>query len=159
MAMEKRVTEFYDEALQPLSATSELKKAKAMDHFRKFLFKNQDFQFSTREQSKLFSTVEAYFSQFDRNGSTPADQQQQRRVTSLPLIEDALKVPCFPTKHKQKMLKWYYELLGTGADATSHAPAAASAPAAAGLQPSEADAEDGWVWDDDAQEMIFIKPK
>jgi hypothetical protein len=32
-------------------------------------------------------------------------------VSAFPLIEDALKVPCFTTKQKSQLLKWYEEIL------------------------------------------------
>lgn len=33
------------------------------------------------------------------------------KVSSFPLIEDSLKVPCFTTKQKSHLLKWYDEIL------------------------------------------------
>lgn len=33
------------------------------------------------------------------------------KVSSFPLIEDSLKVPCFTTKQKSQLLKWYDEIL------------------------------------------------
>jgi hypothetical protein len=33
------------------------------------------------------------------------------KASAFPLIEDALKVPCFTTKQKSQMLKWYEEIL------------------------------------------------
>ena len=32
-------------------------------------------------------------------------------MSAFPLIEDALKVPCFTTKQKSQLLKWYDEIL------------------------------------------------
>lgn len=33
------------------------------------------------------------------------------KVSAFPLIEDSLKVPCFTTKQKSQLLKWYEEIL------------------------------------------------
>ncbi|CAO3635048.1 unnamed protein product [Cunninghamella echinulata] len=35
----------------------------------------------------------------------------ENNISAFPLIEDALKVPCFTTKQKSQLLKWYDEIL------------------------------------------------
>ncbi|CEG79986.1 hypothetical protein RMATCC62417_14386 [Rhizopus microsporus] len=101
--MEQRIQQFHDDTKNiPKPPTA--KTVKQMNTLKKFIFKNQDYRFSDKEKNKLFACIETYFTVFDRSGLT--DQ-----VSSFPLIEDALKVPCFTTKQKSQLLKWYDEIL------------------------------------------------
>ncbi|KAG1051442.1 hypothetical protein G6F43_006343 [Rhizopus delemar] len=101
--MEQRIQQFHDDTKNiPKPPTA--KTLKQMNTLKKFIFKNQDFRFSDKEKNKLFACIEAYFTVFDRSGLT-------EQVSSFPLIEDALKVPCFTTKQKSQLLKWYDEIL------------------------------------------------
>ncbi|KNC98691.1 uncharacterized protein SPPG_06372 [Spizellomyces punctatus DAOM BR117] len=110
--MEERVRQYHVEATSFVSAAVLPPKAlKAMNGLRKFIHKNQDYRFSDKEKAKLFGAVEAYFTIFDRNSDrTNTNESDANKPTSLPLIEDALKVPLFTTKQKSTMLKWYDEL-------------------------------------------------
>ncbi|ORX62411.1 hypothetical protein DM01DRAFT_318264 [Hesseltinella vesiculosa] len=87
--MEQRIQQFHDDTKsipQPPTA----KTIKQLRTLKKFIHKNQDYRFSDKEKNKLFA--------YDR-------------VSAFPLIEDALKVPCFTTKQKNQLLKWYEEIL------------------------------------------------
>ncbi|CEI91059.1 hypothetical protein RMCBS344292_05362 [Rhizopus microsporus] len=64
----------------------------------------QQFHDDTKNIPKPPTAKTAYFTVFDRSGLTG-------QVSSFPLIEDALKVPCFTTKQKSQLLKWYDEIL------------------------------------------------
>ncbi|CAO3658859.1 unnamed protein product [Rhizopus stolonifer] len=101
--MEQRIQQFHhDTKAIPKPPTA--KTLKQMNTLKKFIFKNQDFRFSDKEKNKLFACIEAYFTVFDRSELT--------EQSAFPLIEDALKVPCFTTKQKSQLLKWYDEILG-----------------------------------------------
>ncbi len=54
---------------------------------RKFLFKNQEYRFTEREQSHLFSAVQSHFA---AHQDLPPDQADNN--PALLLIDDALKV-------------------------------------------------------------------
>ncbi|KAF7723671.1 hypothetical protein EC973_001762 [Apophysomyces ossiformis] len=102
--MEQRVQQFHDDTKNiPKPPTA--KTVKQMNTLRKFIFKNQDYRFSDKEKNKLFACIEVYFTVFDRTASEASN------VSAFPLIEDALKVPCFTTKQKSQLLKWYDEIL------------------------------------------------
>lgn len=101
--MEQRIQQFHDDT-KTIPKPPTAKTVKQMNTLKKFIFKNQDYRFSDKEKNKLFACIEAYFTVFDRSGLTD-------KVSSFPLIEDALKVPCFTTKQKSQMLKWYEEIL------------------------------------------------
>ncbi|KAI8881143.1 hypothetical protein K501DRAFT_253752 [Backusella circina FSU 941] len=106
--MEQRIQQFHDDTKSiPKPPTS--KTLKQMNTLKKFIFKNQDYRFSDKEKNKLFACIEAYFTVFDRSGLTLT-------VSAFPLIEDALKVPCFTTKQKSQLLKWYEEILAKQED-------------------------------------------
>eukprot|EP01112_Ceratiomyxa_fruticulosa_P023501 TRINITY_DN8_c1_g1_i5.p1 TRINITY_DN8_c1_g1~~TRINITY_DN8_c1_g1_i5.p1 ORF type:complete len:181 (-),score=56.72 TRINITY_DN8_c1_g1_i5:258-761(-) len=109
MSMEARVKQFHEEALAGLNSKS----VKGMNTFRKFIHRNQEYNFTAREKSRLFGVVQAYFSMFDR-GVSKVDQEDA--PSSLGLIEDALKVPIFDTKQKNTMLKWLEELQKKGGE-------------------------------------------
>ncbi|RUP47712.1 hypothetical protein BC936DRAFT_145421 [Jimgerdemannia flammicorona] len=81
--MEQRVQQFHDDT-KGLATLAPAKVIKGMNTLRKFIHKNQ--------ARKLFSTASP-------------------DTTASPLIEDALKVPCFTTRQKMHMLKWYDEIL------------------------------------------------
>ncbi|CAO3642706.1 unnamed protein product [Mucor hiemalis] len=101
--MEQRIQQFHNDT-KTIPKPPTTKTLKQMNTLKKFIFKNQDYRFSDKEKNKLFACIEAYFTVFDRSGLTD-------KVSSFPLIEDALKVPCFTTKQKSQMLKWYEEIL------------------------------------------------
>ncbi|KAF1798626.1 hypothetical protein V8B55DRAFT_1523903 [Mucor lusitanicus] len=101
--MEQRIQQFHDDT-KTIPKPPTAKTVKQMNTLKKFIFKNQDYRFSDKEKNKLFACIEAYFTVFDRSGLTD-------KVSSFPLIEDSLKVPCFTTKQKSQLLKWYDEIL------------------------------------------------
>eukprot|EP01114_Cavostelium_apophysatum_P024070 TRINITY_DN9298_c0_g1_i1.p1 TRINITY_DN9298_c0_g1~~TRINITY_DN9298_c0_g1_i1.p1 ORF type:complete len:168 (-),score=35.04 TRINITY_DN9298_c0_g1_i1:296-799(-) len=123
MSMEERVRAFHAEVLKGRNS----KTVSNMNKFRKFLHKNQDYQFTERERSKLLAIVEAYFSQLDRDNintnlsnsvankkpSTKTTDDEDTKPSSKLLLEDALKLPhnTFGTKQKKTMLKWYDEVI------------------------------------------------
>ncbi|KAK4515619.1 uncharacterized protein ATC70_010570 [Mucor velutinosus] len=115
--MEQRIQQFHDDT-KTIPKPPTAKTVKQMNTLKKFIFKNQDYRFSDKEKNKLFACIEAYFTVFDRSGLTD-------KVSSFPLIEDSLKVPCFTTKQKSQLLKWYDEILakegGESQDATKAA--------------------------------------
>ncbi|KAI8367941.1 hypothetical protein EDC96DRAFT_505836 [Choanephora cucurbitarum] len=101
--MEQRIQQFHDDT-KAIPKPPTAKTVKQMNTLKKFIFKNQDYRFSDKEKNKLFACIEAYFTVFDRSGLTDT-------MSAFPLIEDALKVPCFTTKQKSQLLKWYDEIL------------------------------------------------
>ncbi|KAI9031591.1 hypothetical protein CLU79DRAFT_729262 [Phycomyces nitens] len=101
--MEQRIQQFHDDT-KTIPKPPTAKTVKQMNTLKKFLFKNQDYRFSDKEKNKLFACIEAYFTCFDRS----IDSQS---LSAFPLIEDALKVPCFTTKQKMQLLKWHQEIL------------------------------------------------
>ncbi|KAI9472035.1 MAG: hypothetical protein EXX96DRAFT_582676 [Benjaminiella poitrasii] len=101
--MEQRIQQFHDDT-KTIPKPPTAKTVKQMNTLKKFIFKNQDYRFSDKEKNKLFACIEAYFTVFDRSGLT-------EKVSAFPLIEDALKVPCFTAKQKNQLLKWYDEIL------------------------------------------------
>ncbi|OBZ88032.1 hypothetical protein A0J61_03917 [Choanephora cucurbitarum] len=101
--MEQRIQQFHDDT-KTIPKPPTAKTVKQMNALKKFIFKNQDYRFSDKEKNKLFACIEAYFTVFDRSGLTDT-------MSAFPLIEDALKVPCFTTKQKSQLLKWYDEIL------------------------------------------------
>ncbi|KAG2213564.1 hypothetical protein INT46_002270 [Mucor plumbeus] len=101
--MEQRIQQFHDDT-KTIPKPPTAKTVKQMNTLKKFIFKNQDYRFSDKEKNKLFACIEAYFTVFDRSGLTD-------KVSAFPLIEDSLKVPCFTTKQKSQLLKWYEEIL------------------------------------------------
>ncbi|KAI8335957.1 hypothetical protein BC941DRAFT_495215 [Chlamydoabsidia padenii] len=101
--MEQRIQKFHDDS-KTVTNPPTAKHLKQMQTLKKFIFKNQDYRFSDKEKNKLFACIETYFSVFDRSASMVS-------VSAFPLIEDALKVPCFTTKQKSQLLKWYEEIL------------------------------------------------
>ncbi|KAI9272021.1 hypothetical protein BY458DRAFT_455693 [Sporodiniella umbellata] len=108
--MEQRIQQFHDDT-KAIPKPPTAKTLKQMNTLKKFIFKNQDFRFSDKEKNKLFACIEAYFTAFDRSEAIEA--------SAFPLIEDALKVPCFTTKQKSQLLKWYDEILGKDNVATT----------------------------------------
>lgn len=114
MSQEQRCKQFLSDASQPRSSKS----VKQMTTLRKFIHNNQEHRFPDSAKAQLFSTIERYLNMFDRSdSSTEATEQgeedddtQGKKVSALPLIEDALKVNIFTAKQKQKMLKWLEEL-------------------------------------------------
>ncbi|KAI8057566.1 uncharacterized protein B0P05DRAFT_591261 [Gilbertella persicaria] len=106
--MEQRIQQFHDDT-KTIPKPPTAKTIKQMNTLKKFIFKNQDYRFSDKEKNKLFACIEAYFTAFDRSGLTD-------KVSAFPLIEDALKVPCFTTKQKSQLLKWYDEILAKQED-------------------------------------------
>eukprot|EP01132_Coremiostelium_polycephalum_P002411 gene2411-2978_t len=110
MSIEARVKQFYDEAVKGPSSKS----LKEINTLRKFIHNNQNYDFHEKEKAKLFSTIELYFSHFDRKSNNDNDSnhdEESKKISALPLIEDALKVPLFTTKQKKSLLKWYEEIL------------------------------------------------
>lgn len=105
MSMEDRVAQFHIDAQQPRSA----KTAKEIEKLRKFLFKNQEYRFTEREQSHLFSAVQSHFA---AHQDLPPDQADNN--PALLLLDDALKMPftVFTTSHKKTFLKWHAKLTG-----------------------------------------------
>lgn len=89
-----------------------------MTTLRKFIHNNQEHRFPDSAKAQLFSTVERYLNMFDRAEPSREEEgeeedeigAQEKKVSALPLIEDALKVNIFTAKQKQKMLKWLEEL-------------------------------------------------
>ncbi|KAI8082875.1 uncharacterized protein BX664DRAFT_284637 [Halteromyces radiatus] len=103
--MEQRIQKFHDDT-KAIPTPPTAKTLKQMQTLKKFIYKNQDYRFSDKEKNKLFACIESYFSVFDR-----ATSKTDSTVSAFPLIEDALKVPCFTTKQKSQLLKWYDEIL------------------------------------------------
>ncbi|KAI8975464.1 hypothetical protein BDF20DRAFT_906765 [Mycotypha africana] len=101
--MEQRIQQFHDDT-KSIPNPPTAKTLKQMNTLKKFIYKNQDYRFSDKEKNKLFACIETYFTVFDRSGLA-------NNVSAFPLIEDALKVPCFTTKQKNQLLKWYDEIL------------------------------------------------
>ncbi|OAD73296.1 hypothetical protein PHYBLDRAFT_145695 [Phycomyces blakesleeanus NRRL 1555(-)] len=107
--MEQRVQQFHDDT-KSIPTPPTAKTLKQMNTLKKFLFKNQACRFSDKEKNKLFACIEAYFTCFDRSATS------NKNISAFPLIEDALKVPCFTTKQKMQLLKWYEEILSKQED-------------------------------------------
>ncbi|KAI8817684.1 uncharacterized protein EV422DRAFT_211899 [Fimicolochytrium jonesii] len=119
--MEERVRQYHAEASgflpagpsgEPSTTTpyNPVKVLRAMNAYRKFIHKNQDFRFTDKDKARLFGAVQAYFTYWDRSQNVAGDVPGEQKPSSLPLIEDALKVPFFTTKQKSTMLKWYEEV-------------------------------------------------
>ncbi|CAO3632647.1 unnamed protein product [Cunninghamella blakesleeana] len=104
--MEQRIQKFHNDT-KTITTPPSAKTIKQMTTLKKFIYKNQDYKFTDKEKNKLFACIEAYFSAFDRSTTTTSENT----VSAFPLIEDALKVPCFTTKQKSQLLKWYDEIL------------------------------------------------
>ncbi|KAI8642412.1 hypothetical protein BD408DRAFT_451688 [Parasitella parasitica] len=133
--MEQRIQQFHDDT-KGISKPPTAKTVKQMNTLKKFIFKNQDYRFSDKEKNKLFACIEAYFTVFDRSGLTD-------RVSAFPLIEDSLKVPCFTTKQKNQLLKWYDEIL-----AKEDIPKAAAAAAVHNKEDEDQEPDyDNFDWD------------
>jgi hypothetical protein len=131
-SMEARVEQFHRDAQRP----KDKKTAKDIEKLRKFLYKNQEYRFTEREQSHLFQAVQLYITAYTSAvgtaaaGSTTGTPSATAAVaqddeTSNPaavLLEDALKMPftVFTTSQKKTMLKWLDKL----SSSSSSAPAA-----------------------------------
>ncbi|GAN04094.1 hypothetical protein MAM1_0055c03553 [Mucor ambiguus] len=94
--MEQRIQQFHDDT-KAIPKPPTAKTVKQMNTLKKFIFKNQKVRSDWRYLVNLTSNVHA-------SGLTD-------KVSSFPLIEDSLKVPCFTTKQKSQLLKWYDEIL------------------------------------------------
>ncbi|KAI7864995.1 hypothetical protein BDF14DRAFT_1109811 [Spinellus fusiger] len=103
--MEQRIQQFHDDT-KTIPTPPTARTLKQLNTLRKFIFKNQDYRFSDKEKNKLFACVEVYFTCFDRSATWTPES-----ASAFPLIEDALKVPCFTTAQKSRLLKWYEEIL------------------------------------------------
>ena len=115
-SMEARVEQFHKDAHRP----RDKKTPKDIDKLRKFLYKNQEFRFTEREQSHLFQAVQlyvtAYTSAAAAAGNTTgapalvaaAHDEDEGSNPAATLLEDALKMPftVFTTSQKKTMLKW-----------------------------------------------------
>ncbi|GLC44972.1 hypothetical protein PLESTB_000670200 [Pleodorina starrii] len=119
--MEDRVQQFQIDAQRPRDP----KTPKEIERLRKFLFKNQEYRFTEREQSHLFSAVQAHYA---AHADLP---DASAREPALELIEDALKMPftVFTTSQKKTFLKWHAKLTGSEAD-HGKSPAAGAASSA-----------------------------
>ncbi|GLI70973.1 hypothetical protein VaNZ11_016076 [Volvox africanus] len=100
--MEDRVQQFHVDAQRP----RDTKTPKEIERLRKFLFKNQEYRFTEREQSHLFSAVQAHYA---AHADLP---DESAREPAQMLIDDALKMPftVFTTSHKKTFLKWHAKL-------------------------------------------------
>ncbi|GIL63209.1 hypothetical protein Vafri_17338 [Volvox africanus] len=121
--MEDRVQQFHVDAQRP----RDTKTPKEIERLRKFLFKNQEYRFTEREQSHLFSAVQAHYA---AHADLP---DESAREPALMLIDDALKMPftVFTTSHKKTFLKWHAKLSceqGLGKAAAANAGPAALVP-------------------------------
>jgi hypothetical protein len=105
--MEDRVAEFQSQASARLPSP---KLEREISSLRRFLHKNQEHKFTEREKQRLFTAVQAHFS--NPAAAKPADGGDGESVPVVALIEDALKMPftVFTTAHKQQMLKWLESL-------------------------------------------------
>ncbi|GFR41842.1 hypothetical protein Agub_g2621 [Astrephomene gubernaculifera] len=117
--MEDRVQQFHTDAQRPRDART----PKEIERLRKFLFKNQEYRFTEREQSHLFCAVQAHFA---AHADLP---DEEAREPALGLIDDALKMPftVFTTSQKKTFLKWHAKLTGQ-ADGGAAAGSASAAP-------------------------------
>eukprot|EP01111_Echinosteliopsis_oligospora_P017143 TRINITY_DN7334_c0_g1_i1.p1 TRINITY_DN7334_c0_g1~~TRINITY_DN7334_c0_g1_i1.p1 ORF type:complete len:160 (-),score=53.41 TRINITY_DN7334_c0_g1_i1:14-472(-) len=125
--MEQRLKQYHEEALKGRTNKS----MKNMNGLRKFIHKNQNYDFTDRDKTRLFSVVECYFTMFDRSkkdekSTTQQQDKDEEPVTSFPLIEDCLKVPFFTGKQKSTMLKWYYEMQNDSSPSSSSSSTSAS---------------------------------
>jgi len=96
----ERVTHFFEDAQKLKTEGPTPKVAKEIAKLQKFLFNNQNYRFTERDQSHLFSTVEIYVSVYLKATDT---------TPIFALLEDCLKMPftVFTTKHKNKFLTWH----------------------------------------------------
>ncbi|EFJ46997.1 hypothetical protein VOLCADRAFT_92526 [Volvox carteri f. nagariensis] len=104
--MEDRVQQFHLDAQRPRDA----KTPKEIERLRKFLYKNQEYRFTEREQSQLFSAIQAHYA---AHADLPDESAKE---PALQLIDDALKMPftVFTTSQKKTFLKWHAKLTGEG---------------------------------------------
>uniref|UniRef100_A0A383WFS1 Translation initiation factor 5A C-terminal domain-containing protein n=1 Tax=Tetradesmus obliquus TaxID=3088 RepID=A0A383WFS1_TETOB len=114
MSMEARTEQFHTDAQRPKDKNT----AKDIDKLRKFLFKNQAYRFTDRDQSHLFQAIQLYVTMYS---SSPEPDSP-----ALNLVEDALKLPftVFTTGQKKSMLKWLDRLNGLEAAAAAGGKAA-----------------------------------
>jgi hypothetical protein len=104
--MEDRVAQFQEAAEKRLAGAP---LAREIGTLRKFLYKNQEYRFTDREKTKLFTAVAAHWS---NAAAIEPDKTGQSLISGL--IDDCLKMPftVFSTSQKSTMLKWHYALLG-----------------------------------------------
>jgi hypothetical protein len=104
MSIEARVEQFHTDAQRPLDNKTE----KDVSKLQKFLFRNQEYRFTEREQSHLFQAVQLYVTKYSESTAEVNPAQL--------LLEDALKMPftVFTTSHKKSMLKWMDKLAAHG---------------------------------------------
>ncbi|KAF6260045.1 hypothetical protein COO60DRAFT_929727 [Scenedesmus sp. NREL 46B-D3] len=113
MSMEARSEQFHTDAQRIKDKNT----AKDIDKLRKFLFKNQSYRFTDREQSHLFQAIQLYVTMYTNNPEPDSP--------ALNLVEDALKMPftVFTTSQKKSMLKWLDRLNRSEAEADGEAAA------------------------------------
>eukprot|EP00195_Chlamydomonas_chlamydogama_P003750 CAMPEP_0202919280 /NCGR_PEP_ID=MMETSP1392-20130828/75455_1 /ASSEMBLY_ACC=CAM_ASM_000868 /TAXON_ID=225041 /ORGANISM="Chlamydomonas chlamydogama, Strain SAG 11-48b" /LENGTH=134 /DNA_ID=CAMNT_0049612591 /DNA_START=20 /DNA_END=422 /DNA_ORIENTATION=+ len=99
-----------------------VKTPREIERLRKFLFKNQEYRFTDREQSHLFNAIQLHVTHY--SSGTEGDDNP-----ALGLLEDALKMPftVFGTSHKKSFLKWHAKLTGGTEGAAGAGTAAAGA--------------------------------
>lgn len=92
----------------------------------RFIHRNQDHKFTEREKQRLFTAIQAHYS---NPGASASPDEESDSPPVVGLIEDALKMPftVFTTAHKQQMLRWLEGLRGSEGLAGG-APAPAAAP-------------------------------
>lgn len=127
--MEARVEQFHMDAARPRDART----PRDIERLRKFLYKNQEYRFTDREQSHLFQAVQLYVTAYTPNSSSSAAAAASEEDNpAAELLEDALKMPftVFTTSQKKTMLKWLDKLR----------------PAAGSSMPAAQAGEQGAVW-------------
>jgi hypothetical protein len=125
--MEARVEQFHSDAARPRDART----PRDIDRLRKFLYKNQEYRFTDREQSHLFQAVQLYVTAYTPSSTSTSGRTAPGPEETNPaaeLLEDALKMPftVFTTAHKKTMLKWLDKLHPAAGSAASTAPALAA---------------------------------
>eukprot|EP00775_Hariotina_reticulata_P002093 gene2093-2411_t len=101
-SMEARCQQFQTDAQRP----RDQKTSKDIDKLKKFLYKNQEYRFSDKEQTYLFQAVQLYAHSYI---AVPVPDSP-----AVELVEDALKMPftVFSTNQKKTMLKLLDKLNG-----------------------------------------------
>lgn len=110
--MEERCAQFQADAARPRDP---VKTVKEIERLRKFLFKNQEYRFTDREQTHLFGAIQAHY-------AAHCELSETEREPALMLVDDALKMPF--TGEVENGVSWCKQRGGvTEAVASGHGPA------------------------------------
>eukprot|EP00842_Homolaphlyctis_polyrhiza_P005344 jgi/Hompol1/5810/HPOL_000727-RA len=161
------------------------KAAKSMKTLQRFLFRNQAADLTDKDKQRLLGAIEAFVVLFDRDsnsavrasalrsqgngsssirGNTGGDDDDNSdddsAPTSLPLLEDAMKVSLFSPAHKKKLLKLHSELL---AKSSSDARKSQRSDQHGTINGNDDDRNDEWVFeasdDEDPESTAAIEPQ